>query len=439
MFFKRLWRSGLLVWLLLMPIFYTLSIKKHIPWGDSNNLFGMIRYDQEGYFMYLPATFVYGGFTGFKNNTRDIYNFLPYPNTNKIFTKYSCGVSVLQTPFYLGYLANRLYLQKNTEKSYITVNAVKACLWGVAFYTVLGLFFLYKTIRRFSDKFIAVFSVFAVYLGSCAYYYTIDMGLMAHIYSFTILSIILWFIPKIYAKPSARNTIIMGLLAGLLVLLRMTNLIALLFVLFWEVYSLEDVKARLAWIISHFKTLILIPIFAIIPFLPQMYWWYYWSGNWILYAYNQEGFTNWRSPEILNVLFSRKNGLFTYSPVLYGSVIGSILALKHRKISAPIGLLVAAISVYAFASWWQWFFGGCYGARSFVDFTPIFALPLAYLYQYLYTKPSKMLFYTAIFATLIAVLYAIRMTYLYEWTWMNDDTWTAQAYWNMVAKAFYIK
>jgi hypothetical protein len=137
------------------------------------------------------------------------------------------------------------------------------------------------------------------------------------------------------------------------------------------------------------------------------------------------------------VLFSRQNGLFTYSPILYGSVIGSFLAFKNRKVSAPALLLIAFFTVYVFSSWWQWFFGGCYGARSFVDFTPFYALGLGFLYQYLYEKPRKILFYLAILLSTIAIFYSLQMTYLYVWPWMGDE-WTAQKFWWTVGKAFYI-
>jgi hypothetical protein len=72
-----------------------------------------------------------------------------------------------------------------------------------------------------------------------------------------------------------------------------------------------------------------------------------------------------------------------------------------------------------------------------VDFTPFYALGLGFLYQYLYEKPRKILFYLAILLSAIAIFYSLQMTYLYVWPWMGDE-WTAQKFWWTVGKAFYI-
>jgi hypothetical protein len=433
MFFKRFWQSGFPVWLLLVPLFYLLITQKHKDYG----LIDGVKYDQEGYYMHLPATFVYGSYTGFTSNTKDEWNFLKYKNTDKIFNKYTSGVALLQTPFYLIHLAVERIRRRETHL-YISTASVESCAWGCAYYTMLGLFFLYKTIQRtLNNKYLSLFTVFAVYLGTCSYYYTVDNFLMSHIYGFTILSVLLWFTPIFYKKASHKNTLIMGLLIGLLLTLRLTNAIALFIVLFWEVYNLEDLKMRFQWLFANIKHLFFLPFIAFILFLPQMYWWHYWSGNWIMDTYYGEGFTNWKKPELLNVLFSRQNGLFTYSPILWLSLLGSIIALKYKKNSAPSIIIIGIICVYTFSSWWMWYFGGCYGARSFVDFSPIFGLSLAYFYQYLHQRESQKMFYWSIILTIFIVFYSIRMTYLYQYDW-KDAEWTSKRYWYTVAKAFYL-
>ena len=52
----------------------------------------------EGYYVYLPATFIYGGFT--KEAVRDTNYIRPWPGTDKIYTKYTSGVAVLEAPFF---------------------------------------------------------------------------------------------------------------------------------------------------------------------------------------------------------------------------------------------------------------------------------------------------------------------------------------------------
>ena len=55
--------------------------------------------DMEGYYVYLPATFIYGGFDKVQVRDKDYLKVLP--GTNKIYTKYTCGAAILEAPFFL--------------------------------------------------------------------------------------------------------------------------------------------------------------------------------------------------------------------------------------------------------------------------------------------------------------------------------------------------
>ncbi len=54
--------------------------------------------DQEGYYMYLPALFIYGGFDQYPIRTKEQFGY--YQNTKKVFTKYTCGVALMEMPFF---------------------------------------------------------------------------------------------------------------------------------------------------------------------------------------------------------------------------------------------------------------------------------------------------------------------------------------------------
>jgi len=55
--------------------------------------------DMEGYYIYLPATFIYGGFDQVKVADKEYLK--PFSETNpKIYTKYTCGVALMEAPFF---------------------------------------------------------------------------------------------------------------------------------------------------------------------------------------------------------------------------------------------------------------------------------------------------------------------------------------------------
>lgn len=59
---------------------------------------GVLWSDAEGYYLYLPALFIYGGFE--KVPVRTEVQFPKYPGTDKHFTKYTYGVALMQAPFF---------------------------------------------------------------------------------------------------------------------------------------------------------------------------------------------------------------------------------------------------------------------------------------------------------------------------------------------------
>ena len=79
--------------------------------------------------------------------------------------------------------------------------------------------------------------------------------------------------------------------------------------------------------------------------------------------------------------FSANNGLFIYSPIILLSIIGLILMIKHKSIlGLYIGILFLIMS-YIFASWWNWWFGCSFGARSFVEYYSLLIIPFCYLWN----------------------------------------------------------
>lgn len=60
---------------------------------------GMIWSDAEGYYLYLPALFINGGFEDLA--VRSEVQFPLFEDTNKRFTKYTYGVALMELPFFL--------------------------------------------------------------------------------------------------------------------------------------------------------------------------------------------------------------------------------------------------------------------------------------------------------------------------------------------------
>jgi hypothetical protein len=70
-----------------------------ISWNRNKyNMYNIIWSDAEGYYMYLPAVFIHSGFDSLIPKTPHQFN--RHPVTKRVFTKYTCGVALMQSPFF---------------------------------------------------------------------------------------------------------------------------------------------------------------------------------------------------------------------------------------------------------------------------------------------------------------------------------------------------
>ncbi len=325
--------------------------------------------DASGYFMYLPSTFIYhwdyeqipkkmDSLTGHGFYLRD--------SQKVVFTKYTSGIAYLQFPFFIGTHAFCKLFQ--LDASGFSQPYVNSILFAGVFYLLLGLFFLYYFLSTHFDKKSSLFTCIAILACTNLYYYGIEHPGLSHIYSFFIASLSLFLI----SKKKLKSILYLIPLFALLILIRPTNLLLVFFILsyFFHQYNLIDLKS-IKW--NQWIAAFLIGFFIVIP---QMFYWHYASGNWISYSYKGEGFTNWNSPKILEVLFAACNGFLTYAPLFLLAFWGYF----YKPISASFSLkffILFSILVYINASWWSWQFGCAYGGRAFVDYYPFLAIGLA--------------------------------------------------------------
>jgi len=162
---------------------------------------------------------------------------------------------------------------------------------------------------------------------------------------------------------------------------------------------------------------------AVIIF-PQLLYWHFAFGSWVAYSYGDEGFDNWRSPELSKFLFAPENGWTSHAPVLLLLPFGvwAMWREQRRLVIVLIGMLATA--VYACASWHVWHFGCSYGARPMVEYMPFVAL-VVYAF-FARTDPASVRLRWAILPLLTILVYlnhraAMQFDICYEdagnWNW----------------------
>lgn len=416
------------LFIFLIPVFIFLSFNKHSK-DKQNSYHGVIWSDAAGYYVHNPIWYIYGNdAAAFPDSAAANTGggFLLVATNNKVVTKYPCGVALMQTPFFWGshVLAKPLGYEAD---GFSRIYSFGLFLAGV-FYCCLGLFFLSKFLSRYFNNIISVGAPLLFFVGSNLYYYTIDAPGMSHVYSFFLFSIIVYLSPILTTKKDTKYFVFFLIAFFLVVLIRPTNAIVALFPVFFHLDNKKQIIERIKHFFSNKLVLLLLIPIAIFIFLPQVLYWKSVSGNYLHYSYGDEGFDFLFNPKLLEVWLSANNGLFIYTPIIILSLTGVFLMIKNKRISGYFYLILFLVISYLFASWWNWWFGCAFGARSFVEYYALFIIPFAYLLKITEHRVAQLL----LWALVIGCIYLnLDMEYYYDGCFYGD-TWDFETYFKLL-------
>ena len=379
---------------------------------------GIIYTDMEGYYMYLPAIFIYHGFEQVPILTTA--QFSKYPGTDKVFTKYTYGVALMQAPFFtLTHIWQHMFY--TSQATGYTLPYALTVIFAACFYALMGLLLLYFLLRRSFGTYISLITCLLIFTGTNLYYYTLCQPGMSHVYSFFLFAAFTYLTPAILSGASVGRWLLYGFIAGLILIIRPTNILLLLYPLAYGCFTRSIFLERLLFFAKHALHIALTACVAFLVFIPQLVYWYYISGSLVIYSYDQEGFTHWRAPHIWAVLFDVQNGWLLYTPLMLVALAGLALLWRRRIPPAVPTVILLPIATYIFASWWAWWFGGAFGHRCYVEYYTLLSFGLAAALSYAATHRYARLAVAAF--VLFCVFYNLRLTYLYQAPW-DGPGWT---------------
>ena len=211
-------------------------------------------------------------------------------------------------------------------------------------------------------------SLLSLFLGTNLLAYTALGSGLPHVYSFFLLCLLLYLTPAWYADPSRRNTLFLGLTAGLIPLVRNPNAAFLLFLPLYGITDWESLKRRVGYLWLEKNKVFLLLAVVVLVFSPQMIIWKIASNHFLVktYWYDFERFYFF-SPQIFKVLFSPHHGLFIWSPILIFSVFGFWKMKGPLKAYRYPILICLLLHLYIVSSWYLWWYAWSFGHRAFVD------------------------------------------------------------------------
>jgi hypothetical protein len=370
-----------------------------------------IRSDAFSYYVYLPAWFLYhdpsldavaddccgGEFPAWTAIIR-------WPVTHHWVDAHPIGEAILMAPFFG--VAHLLTRWSNLSPDGFTPYYQHAAGLAGLCYVLAGLWFLQRLLRRHFPPGVVEASLLALLTGTSLFHYATFDSAWSHAFSFALCAALLERLDA-WRPGRIRDDVIVGGLAGLLILVRHTNILM-------PICFVAAVRSR--------RLALTTATIAVLAVLPQLWLYRQATGHWLVSSYGQLGFT-FASPHLWGVLASPAKGVFFWAPLLIVAVAGfAWLPASLRRWRLPSAVLLAA-NTYIIASWWDWQFGGSYGHRGFVDAYPVLALGLASAFAHAARIPRRRAMLAAAVVTLCALSVFQMLQYWQGVLPMSDMTW----------------
>jgi hypothetical protein len=306
------------------------------------------------------------------------------------------GNAVFWSPFFL--MAHNIEKWSGGSADGYSKTYINLVTTGTLVYSFLVLVLIYLLLAKIFKEEIAFTATAIIFLSTSLMYYTFIDPSVSHALSAFTATLFLYYWYSTRKKRNLFQSIALGFFAGIMVITRWQDSLFLL-VIIYDLRRIFPLKTK-----SSNRTLYgpaLFFITLILTFIPQMIFWKIVYGSYLLIPQYQ-GFVLWYPKYLLQVLFSPVHGLFTWTPIIFISVIGLILyqkeAINRKSILPVLLLLILLLQIFANSSIYDWNGSWSFGSRRFVSCSVIFAFGIAHLITLLsrrFTMKTITLFFLA--------------------------------------------
>jgi hypothetical protein len=349
-------------------------------------------YDNFGTYIYLPGLFIYNDL-GWKNfetleKINEQYGCTPTwyqfhkAETGFWINRFNMGMSMLFSPFF--FIGHSVALSTGYPADGFSRPYQLALFWGGFVYFLIGLFFMMKVLSRLFSPSAAAATLIAVYLGSNLLFFAAFGNDSPHVYLFSLYAILIWYTIRWHEMPRKKFAAIIGLLLGVMIIARPTEIFAIFIPLLWNVWNKESLINKIELVKRNFSHFLLLALVMFIVSIPQFVYWKIYAGTLFFSPMTDpsQGF-DFLTPYFGIALFGFRKGVFIYAPMIFFAYAGLyFLYKKKRDIFWPVAVFVA-LNTYLLSS-----HSGLisFGWRAFIQSYALLTLPLGFFIQHLFEK-----------------------------------------------------
>lgn len=373
-----------------IALFLTMFLVVYINFNTSywNDKTRVISNDIISYYAYLPATFIYDDFTlSFMNTRPDDYGSKFWPKitpTGKYVIITSCGMSMLYFPFFI--VAHPIAQYLGYEANGFSAPYKFAIILSSMVYLFIGLIFMRKLLLKYFSEPVTALTIIGIMTGTNLLWYATVEAAMTHVFSFSLISVFMYYADVWLNKTTLRLTLWLGLLAGIISLVRPTNVVVLLILLLWKVTTLSEFKERLLLFLKNWYLVLAMAGVFFMVWIPQFLYWKAVAGQYLYFSYPDSNHFYFGNPQFFNTMFSWRKGWLIYIPLMWLMLAGIGLMYKEkREFFWPV-LVYFLVSWYVISSWWDWWYGGGFSIRPYIDSSSVFAFGIAAFLTFIFKQ-----------------------------------------------------
>ena len=346
-------------------------------------------YDNFGFYMHLPNTFIYHDITlkdfSLIEQINNKYNLTPtfyqldrLKNGNTI-DRFFMGISILILPFFfIGHIIALIF-------GYNIDGYSEPYQWAIIFsgifYAITGFFFLRKITLKFLNDLSTSVTLLIFFYGTNIFFFTALGNPFPHVYLFTLYALLIYYTILWHENHKIKNACILGLVLGLLIVSRPSEIISIFIPLLWGIKDKKSLVEKWELLKNKKKQLFYVFLFTFIAGLPQIIYWLIVAHKPVYFPYTdpQSGL-NFLKPRFAWVLFSYRKGWFVYSPLMLLAISGLILLYKKQKrifFSVFVYLFLNLYLIACFSSLIS------YGYRAFIQSYAILIIPFGFCIDFL--------------------------------------------------------
>lgn len=307
-----------------------------------------------------------------------------------------------------GQLGPPAFVAHTGQMFYTGLLTLAAGLWGMAL--------LFKLLQRYVSPALAALGAAAALLATPQLWYLTQQPHYQHGLAFAASMWLLQRWDRSQGQLTVRRFALLGLLAGLAMLMRAQEVVFLLapgLELLSTLY-LAAKRRDLRTLRRGLLCTLALGVATFVAFLPQLWLWAHYFGWWVRPASIER--MRPLEPALLEVLWSMRGGLLPWTPVAYAGLLGLLLAVLRRgpvptspplatdaatgdsaPSSASLSVLCAAALLIFVADWyvvaasWVWSGGFSFGARRLSDCAGLWGIGVALLAARLTSRPWQRL------------------------------------------------